>query len=320
MLSGLLNALEWLTGFSDPLAWLVLATFVTGAVLEWRDHEWARPAVTAGWGLFGVFWFTLIHHFTVTQRSIIEGIGSVAAVPLSLYAGYLLWNGRDSLFVLSRAVAVMGLVFFPFETVPLLKRFLVELVTGQVDFLVSLTGAEYTLIRGDHPVIDLDNTYPYENTFYFQDPDITYSIILACTGIGSMSIFAGLIVATPAPLRRKIRALAVSLPVIYGLNLLRNVVIAVGFGEQRFHIFPNVVMSLFAIDDPLKVSYYIIDRIAAQSLSVVALLGITYLVVRELPEVLVIIEDLLYLVTGTEYDLRSTLDVSAPTVRADGGD
>jgi hypothetical protein len=48
---------------------------------------------------------------------------------------------------------------------------------------------------------------------------------------------AGLIAAVRAPLRRKLRALAVSLPVIYGLNLLRNVFISIGFGEQLFQIF-----------------------------------------------------------------------------------
>ena len=76
-------------------------------------------------------------------------------------------------------------------------------------------------------------------------------------------------------------------------------------------------MSVFSLEDPYRVSYILVDRILAQSLSVVALVGITYLVVRELPEILLIIEDLLFVVTGSEYDLGSALDV--PTVAADGG-
>jgi archaeosortase A (PGF-CTERM-specific) len=70
-------------------------------------------------------------------------------------------------------------------------------------------------------------------------------------------------------------------------------------------------MSVFSLEDPYRVSYIIVDRILAQSLSVVALVGITYLVVRELPEILLIIEDLLFVVTGSEYDLGSALDVPA---------
>ncbi|KPN30896.1 archaeosortase A [Halolamina pelagica] len=40
-----------------------------------------------------------------------------------------------------------------------------------------------------------------------------------------------------------------------------------------------------------------------------ALVGVTYLVVRELPEILTIIEDVLYMVTNEEYDLSNTLDL-----------
>jgi hypothetical protein len=42
---------------------------------------------------------------------------------------------------------------------------------------------------------------------------------------------------------------------------------------------------------------------------VVALAVITWLVVRELPEVLSVVDDVLYLVTGSEYDLQDALDV-----------
>jgi archaeosortase A (PGF-CTERM-specific) len=57
------------------------------------------------------------------------------------------------------------------------------------------------------------------------------------------------------------------------------------------------------------VSFFISDRIISQFLAVLALVGITYLVVREVPELLTIIEDVLYMVTGDEYDLREALDL-----------
>jgi len=325
MIDGLLGVLERATALSGPLAWLVIGTFLAGAVLEWTgERERARVAAVAGWALFGVFWFSLIYHFAVVQKSIIEGIGSVVAVPLSFYVGYLLWEGRDSLFVLSRAIPIMGLVFFPVESIPILRRFLVETVTRQTEFLMGMTGHHPEVVNGAQvTTMDAD---PYRNTFvFFTEPGwddgeqhkITYTILTACTGIGSMSIFAGLIAATEAPLGRKLRALAVSLPVIYVLNLVRNVFIGVTFGKQYLHVFPDLVLTLFGSENAPKVSYYVADRILAQSLSVVALVGITYLVVRELPEILDIVEDLLFLVTGSEYDLRSAMEVGA--VRADGG-
>ncbi|HET7323411.1 MAG TPA: archaeosortase A, partial [Halococcus sp.] len=78
----------------------------------------------------------------------------------------------------------------------------------------------------------------------------------------------------------------------------------------------DFVMTLFGAEDPYKVSYFIADRIIAQSLSVVALVCIMWVVVHELPEVMVVVEDVLYMITGTEYDLQSALGVG---VRADGG-
>jgi archaeosortase A (PGF-CTERM-specific) len=55
------------------------------------------------------------------------------------------------------------------------------------------------------------------------------------------------------------------------------------------------------------VSFFISDRIISQVLAVVVLVGITYLVVREVPELLTVIEDVLYMLTGDEYDLESSL-------------
>ncbi|WP_459191981.1 archaeosortase A [Halosimplex sp. J119] len=332
MIGGVLAGLEWATQFSDPLAWLVLAAFLVTAVLEWRGkRELARYAGVVGWALFGIFWLSLIYHFAFVQKSVIEGVGALVAVPASFYVGYLLWEGRDSLFVLSRAVVVMGAIFFPFESIPFLRQFLVEVVAGQTDALISLLGSNPELVQGQEAVVNGERvvTYDgliigekahlYKNTFVFTPGDHTifYSIIIACTGIGSMAIFGGLIAAVDAPIRRKLRAFAVSIPVIYTLNLGRNVMIAIGFGEQRFHVFPDLIMAVFSLEDPYRVSYIVIDRIVAQSLSVIALVGITYLVVRELPEILTIIEDLLFVVTGTEYDLGTALDVSP--VAADGG-
>ena len=315
MFEGVLGVLAWFGQFSDQFAWLVVATFTAGAMLSWRDSRFARTVTVAAWVLFAVFWLSVVHHFTFIQKSFVEGIGTLVAIPASLYAGLLLSRGRDSLFVLSRAIAAMGLIFFPFETIPFLREFLIETVTRQTAFLMTLLGTDPTVVSGATlPTGD----YPdYQSTFWFVEGEqtITYTILIACTGVGSMAIFGGLIAAIDAPLSRKLRGLAVSIPVIYGLNLVRNVFIAVSFGTQRFQFFPELVMALFGSEDPYKVSYFIADRVLAQSLSVVALVGVTWVVVRELPEVMVVVEDVLFMATGTEYDLQNALSVG---VRADG--
>jgi archaeosortase A (PGF-CTERM-specific) len=314
--------------WSAPLMWLVLATFLGSAVLLQFDEAWARRVAVAGWGLFGAFWLVLLPHFALTQKSVIEGVGALVAVPLSVYAGYLLWQGRDSLFVLTRAVGLMGLVYVPFITIGPLRQVLVEIVTDQTQFLLSLLGVEPLVVDGltYEGIRIAEKHYAYESTFWFErgaeDP-ITYNILLACTGVGSIAIFAGGILAVDAPWGRRLRALAITVPVIYGLNLFRNVFIAISFGQQRMQFFPELIMSAFGTADPRMVSYYVADRILAQTGSVVVLVIITWFLVRGLPEITVLVEDLLFLVTGTEYDLAGAFDTESEageTATAPGDD
>jgi len=309
---------EWMAGNSESLGWLAVALFVAGSLLAAYDRDRARPLLVAAWAVFGLFWLALVPYFILEQRSVIEGLGSIVAVPLSLYVGYVLARGRDSLFILSRAVALMGLFYFPFMALDAVRRPLIEMVTAHTELLMNLLGFHPEVVGGltiesqsGETLRIAQKTYPYESTFAFYNGDvpITYTIAIACTGVGSMAIFVGLIGAVPAPVRRKLRAFAVSIPVIYALNLVRNVFIGVTFGNQMTHVFPDVVMGVFGLQEEYLVSYIVSDRIIAQSASVVALVVITWLVVRELPEVLVVIEDVLYLATGREYDLAAAFDL-----------
>jgi len=318
--------------YSTPLGWGAIALFLGGALLEYLDRDYARPLVVAAWVVFGLFWFSLIHHFWITQRSVVEGVGSVLAVPLSLYLGVLVARGRDSLFVLSRAVCLMGIVYFSVVAIPAVEKVLIEMVTRQTEFLMTLLGFDPTVVSGT--TLTLENgqrigiaskDQPYRSTFvydtsdlaYMDLPVLTYTIVTACTGIGSMAIFVGLIAAVDAPMERKLRAFAVSIPVIYVLNLFRNVFIGLTFGHQMTNFAPELVMSLFALEEQWRVAYIISDRIIAQGLSVVALVVITWLVVRELPEVLTIIEDVLYVLTRNEYDLQDALGFYPPEPESD---
>jgi archaeosortase A (PGF-CTERM-specific) len=315
---------------AEPLGWVVIAAFLAGWAADSYSRRLARWLTVGAWLLFSVFWLVQLPHFVFAQKSLVEGIGSAIAVPLSAYVGFLLWTGRDSLLILSRSVAVMGVVFMPFQLIEPLQRRLVEGVTYQTEFLMGVRGPSPEVISGSsvcraatvaNGQFTCTETYPdYRNTFLFHPNGerVTYTIVTACTGLGSMAIFAGLVTTVRAPLRRKLRALAVSLPIIYGLNLVRNVFIGLSFGGMRMQVFPELVASVFGFSlarDPAFVSYYLADRIIAQTASVIALVAITYLVVRELPEVLTIVEDLLFVMTGAEYDLRSAL--FAPVGSAD---
>ncbi|MFB6280766.1 MAG: archaeosortase A [Haloferacaceae archaeon] len=307
---------------SDALAWVVVAAFAGGAVLWPRRRALARRVLVGAWGLFALFWLRLVPHFAFVQKSYVEGVGSLLAVPLCLYAGFLLAGGRDSLVPLSRSVAWMGLIYLPFETIPAVtvagttvpapRAVLIRIVTGQTYWLMETLGYQPTLVAGDAGLM---------NTFKFVTPGghvILFSLILACTGLGSIAIFGGLIAAVEAPFRRKLRALAVAVPVIYVLNLARTTFIGLVFGKQYMQVFVDEVLFLFGDTDPYMVSFYLSDRVISQSLAVLALVGVTYLVVRELPELLAVVEEALFLLTRREYDLAAAFDLPRPAA-TDGG-
>lgn len=295
----------------DALVWTSIALFVATWVLEPRRREYARAVAFAGWSTFGLFWLSLFPHFAFGMKSFIEGALSLLALPVCVYAGYLLYSGRDSLFVLSRAVAVMGIIYLPFEMSVLLRGFLVETVTRQVEWVIYALGYQPTVEVGPNE---------FRSAFVFTDESghqFRTFIVLACTGIGSISIFGGLIAAVSAPLGRKLKALALSASIIWVLNIVRNVFIALAFGNQWLQFYVEPIMNLVGYEQPGMVSFFLADRVLAQSLSVVALVGITLLVVRIVPELLVVVEDALYVLTGSEYDLAGAFD--GRTVTTDGG-
>ncbi|WP_306056740.1 archaeosortase A [Natronococcus wangiae] len=298
---------------ADALAWISIAAFVAALLVRWRGVAGpARSLGAAAWVAFGTYWLTMVPYYYAEVQSPLQTILALAALPLCTYAGYLLFAGRDSLFVLTKAVAIMGLIYLPAETIPVVREWLIETTATQAHFGMELLGYSPGLGEGANG---------YESRFDF-DPDETVTgrttyIIMSCTGLGSMAIFGGLIAAVKASLERKAAAFALAISVIWFLNLVRNVFIGLAspwgwFQHDRLVSFMTTYMGAEAN----RVSYLVAHNYISQSLSVVALVGITFLVIKILPEVLDPLEEVLFVLTGTEYDLERAL---GDDVRVDGG-
>ena len=294
-------------------AWVVAILFAASWVLDARGLSVGRTLAAATWGLFGLFWLSTVPYFVFEHQSYVESLLALVGFPVSAYAGYLLYDGRASLFTLTRAVSIMFLIYLPFETIPAVtlggiafpepRRVLIEAVATQTGALIDLLG--YAPER-----VTSSGGYDAAYAWVLADGHtVTIHVVLACTGLGSMAIFGGLVAAVDAPLSRKLRALSVSVPLIYGLNILRTTFISVVAGNQYMHWYPDLVLAMFGATDPYRVSFLVSDRIMSQLLAVVALIAITFLAVRELPELAVILEDVLYLLTGEEHDLTEALDL-----------
>lgn len=307
---------------TDALAVLVVAAFAVGAAVDALGRRGlARLLMIGAWSVFAVFWAVLVPHFLITKGSVVEGVLTLIAVPASAYVGLLLYRGRTSLITLSRAVAVMGIVYLPFQLVDPLARPLVAAAVGQVHWTMTVLGYDPTMVVGS----EVGERLGIVNGFLFTTGGHRYitEIVLACTGLGSIAIFAGLVAAVDAPIRRKVSALAIVVPIIYVLNVARVTFIALAHGNQWFRItsLAGPVAWLMGIpyEEALnRVSWYVADRIIAQSLSVLALVVVALLAVRVLPELVTLLEEAVYVITGREYDLSAAMgaDRAAP----DGGE
>ncbi|MFP8953933.1 archaeosortase A [Natrialbaceae archaeon A-arb3/5] len=299
---------------TDALAWLAIGAFFVALVLQWRGSaDSARLLAAGAWLLFGVFWLTMVPYYYYDAQSPLQTVLALAALPLCAYTGYLLYGGRESLLLLSKAVAIMGLIYLPAETIPFVRQWLIETTAAQTHYGMELLGHSPGINEGANG---------YQSRFDF-DPDETVTgrttyIVLACTGIGSMAIFGGLIAAVSAPLKRKVVGIALAVGIIWLLNLGRNVFIGLaspwGWFQQDWLV---SFMTTYMGAEAERVSFLVAHNYISQFLSVVALVGITYLIVKLVPEVLEPLEDVLYILTGNEYDLFEAL--GKEEVRADGG-
>lgn len=307
------DVLEPLRTVSDPLLWLSIGLFIGAGLLELSHRRglfdgidtrrFAVGAGTVGWGVFGLFWLSMFPYFYFDVQSPLQGVLSLAALPACLYTGYLLATRRRSLLLLTRAVGVMGVLYAPFIVFEPARTWLIETVAVHTQYGMGLFGYSPAIEEGANGYISRFAMEPYTGHNYS-----TY-IVLACTGIGSMSIFGGLIASVRAPLGRKLGAFVLVVGLIWVLNIARNVFIALAAPLDWFDygVFHSITALLAS--EGMRTSFFISHHLISQTLAVVALLGITFIVVKLVPETVAVLEEVLYVLTGDDYDLAATLGI-----------
>ena len=169
-------------------------------------------------------------------------------------------DSLDITSMLTSASSLGALVYFPFANFSSLNTWIIGNVTSQVVWVL-----QYFEIPAYLKAWNMISLNGY-----------TVEIILACTAIESIALFMGLIAAARAPLNRLIMAFIVSVPVIYVLNLIRDIFVVVAYGEQWF-----------GAD-----SFIIAHNYIAKAGSGIALFIISYAVLKILPELLGMIDGL----------------------------
>ncbi len=193
---------------------------------------------------------------------------------------------QKTLTAVTTITAVGCLFYFPFAEIESLNHFLISIVTSQTFWLAQMAG--FPVERLGWNIIMLDG-YKVE-------------IILACTAIESIALFIGIILGINADKKRIFMALMASIPVIYILNLIRNAFVIGAYGYNWFGTGPmtlNILGAEFFLHE--SASFYLGHHIIAKAGSGIALFFIAYAVLKLLPEILDLIDNLWLLV---KEDLR----------------
>ncbi len=264
---------------TGSILWLALSLLIIASIIPGQGRMKFKVA-GAGWAVFSIHWAFQWGHYAEIGDYVNVAV-TVLAAAICLIIGYVLMrqdknllrniNGISttrSLFMATSAAAIGGISYFAFSEIQTMNTWIITTVTDQTIWLASIFGV--TVARLDWNLIAV-NGYKVE-------------IILACTAIESIALFTGIIASVNAPFKRAAKAFLVSVPVIYGLNLIRNVFVVDAYGMTWF-------------GDP-ETSFYIAHTIIAKIGSLIALFLIAYAVLKILPEIIDMIDGVLNLIGG----------------------
>jgi archaeosortase A (PGF-CTERM-specific) len=190
----------------------------------------------------------------------------------------LITAALDLFFSLTKIALITAALYFPFAEISVLGDSLIHITA-------TITATMLNLFNPGSVYMDSPPSYIYSS---FTPYDV--EIILACTAIESIVLFTGLICGVNAPMRRKLKAFLVSVPVIYVSNILRNVFVITAYFEQWFAS-PRWQW-LLDVRLPPAQSFDIAHNVLARTGSMVILIVIAYAVFMILPEALDLIEGL----------------------------
>lgn len=195
-------------------------------------------------------------------------VQSLFAFIISLYSAYLVYlvlNKDLKPRNICKMATITGMFLLPLYSISGVREFMIENVVNETNNILNFIGY-------DSVVSEQDGRY----YIVFNQNKLKTEIVLACTGVGSISIFVGLISSiNNISIYEKISFIMIVSGFIYILNTLRNVFIAASYGGQHLHILPNLIEYIFGKGSHW-VSYYIADRLISQVLAAIVLL---YLIV-----------------------------------------
>ncbi|UGV40747.1 archaeosortase A [Methanococcoides orientis] len=264
----------------ENVLWIAVALMVLSSIIPaTRGIKFLTGGV--GWIFFSLHWaYQPLHYIEISDYFNVVLTLAIAAFCLFMAHNMIreyrepsesgLSQDTNIILMVTSATAIGSLFYFPFANIPSLNQWIISNVTNATAGLLGLLG------------------YNVESTWH----KITYNgytvqIILACTAIESIALFTGLIVSINVSFKRLMSAFMISVPVIFALNIVRNVFVIAAYGDQWFG------------PESFEIAHHVIAKFG----SAIALFVIAYAVMRILPELLDMIDGLWQMTTRQIRDI-----------------
>ena len=250
------------------IPFIAILLFFPGVLLH-------RRAISAlGWLVFAVYPAFEAADY-LTRGEYFDASIAIVFLIFTVFFGVLIVTPRMAgaeeerlVFTITKIALITAVFYFPFALLPALETALIALTT-------RITVATLTLFKVGVYMVYPASIYSTSSAFHAVYKPI--EIILACTAIQSMVLFTGLVFGVSAPWNRQFKAFIVSVPIIYVLNLVRNVFVTAAYFGEWF-------------GPPLR-SFEIGHGVIARIFVMVSLIAVAYAVFIILPEALDVIED-----------------------------
>lgn len=200
-----------------------------------------------GYVFFGIYWIFQAPYFLKIVDTV-NAVFCILALPFFIYMAYhdfvSFKKNEDPgcLRFLAGWVFFAGFVYFLVEKTPALTSAVIKICAYQTVWLINLFGYHYGLG---------EVVYSHDISIPILPTNQGISLILACTGLQSIMIFLGAFIAVKADQKRKVYAFLATVPVIWVLNIIRNVGIiygdSVGFDVNIAHNYIGKAGSLIAL-------------------------------------------------------------------------
>ncbi|MCW7070753.1 MAG: archaeosortase A [Methanophagales archaeon] len=265
--------------FKSVLPFVAIWLFLLALLLRSSNRLLGRAAGAFGWTVVAFYcwleaaeYLAQAEYFDAGVDFVFLGFSLLLAVLLAkplVKAGEK--EGEELLFRITKMALLTAVCYFPFSEISLLGDALIFATA-------KLTTVLLNLVSGGVGVFFVPPSYIYSSSASFRELYNPIQIILPCTAIQSIVLFVGLVFAVDAPLSRKLKAFLVSVPVIYLLNLVRNMFVVAAYFGQWFGGSP---------DESFFIAHGVIARVGAM----LALVVVAYAVFVLLPEALDLVEE-----------------------------